>query len=164
MMAGAAEKLSGAAKAARAAKDATRAINDGVDSLVLGTPTKRGPSLIPPASEMFGKTRRQRNESVAKIVDHFSDPSINLANAQQKVAHLERDTPAHAGALATKPVQVANYLAANAPKPIPSVSLMPWVDVKMYSDDDIAFYAKKLRAAVDPLSVLKDANDGLVDP
>lgn len=164
MMAGAAEKLSGAAKAARAAKDATRAINDGVDSLVLGTPTKRGPSLIPPAIEMFGKTRRQRNESVAKIVDHFSDPSINLANAQQKVAHLERDTPAHAGALATKQVQVANYLAANAPKPIPSVSLMPWVDVKMYSDDDIALYAKKLRAAVDPLSVLKDAKDGFVSP
>ena len=164
MMAGAAEKLSGAAKAARAAKDATRTINESVDSLVLGTPAKRGPSLIPPAIEMFGKTRRQRNESVAKIVDHFSDPSINLANAQQKVAHLERDTPAHAGALATKQVQVANYLAANAPKPIPSVSLIPWVDVKMYSDDDIALYAKKLRAAVDPLSVLKDAKDGFVSP
>jgi len=164
MAVGALKRASAAVRAREAVMHTERAIETSVDSLFSGGAVKRF-AVTAPAIEMFGADRKKRNDSVNKIIEHFSNADRNLANAQQSVEHIKNDLPGTAGALAAKQVQVMSYIAQNAPRPASSsASIMPWMDYKLYNDEDIATYAKKIRAAVDPMTILHDAKQGFVSP
>jgi hypothetical protein len=164
MAAGALRRASAAVKARDAIMHTQKAIETSVDSLFSGGAVKRF-ALTAPAVEIFGADRKQRNDNVTKVIEHFSDPNRNLSNAQQSVEHIKHDLPGTSGALAAKQMQVMSYIAQHAPRPASSgASIMPWMDYKLYNDEDIATYAKKIRAAVDPMTILHDAKQGFVSP
>ena len=163
MAAGALKRASAAVRAREAIMHTDRAIETSVDSLFSGGAVKR--FVVAPAIEMFGADRMKRNDNVNKVIEHFSDTNRNLANAQQSVEHIKHDLPGTAGALAAKQMQVMSYISQHAPRPASSnASIMPWMDYKLYNDEDIATYAKKIRAAVDPMTILHDAKQGFVSP
>jgi hypothetical protein len=128
---------------------------------------KVAPSSLGILSNFVNEQQPSRIKNLEKFNEELSSELMNPAQLQEKLAGLtqglaQADTELGAGVY-EKLIQTTKYLSDKAPKgtQVPT-ALNPYSYTP--SDRDISSYERRVRAAVNPYSLLVDLNKGQISP
>jgi len=149
--------LSRLAKVERAAQ----VVDSQLDRAVRGMLKASSETSVPASIRMFGRGKG-RDKAVQETVDRIAamqaDPR-RLVERGTRLDALAKHAPQTAQAVALNAAAVAGFLGSRLPQGFSPMRLGAMPDIK-YDDAEIAKFARTLRAATDPLSVLDDMKDG----